>query len=48
MYNLRLLKSIASYDQTNQVKLAWVYELPFGRGKHFLGNGGVAAKIVGG
>jgi len=48
MYNLRLLKSIASYDQTHQVKLSWVYELPVGKGKHFLGNGGVAGAIVGG
>jgi len=48
MYNLRLLKSIASFDQTHQVKLAWVYELPFGRGRAFLRNGGVVAAIVGG
>jgi len=48
MYNLRLLKSIAAFDQTNQVKIAWVYELPVGRGKRFLGSGGVAAAIVGG
>lgn len=47
MYNLRLLKSIASFDQTNQVKIAWVYELPFGRGKSFLASG-VAGKIIGG
>ena len=48
MYNLRLLKSIASFDQTHQVKLAWVYELPFGRGRAFLRNGGVLAAVVGG
>jgi hypothetical protein len=48
MYDLRLLKSIATFDQTNQVKLSWVYELPLGRGKRFLGNGGVLAAIVGG
>jgi hypothetical protein len=48
MYNLKLLKSIASYDQTHQAKLAWVYELPFGRNKQFLVNGGVVAAIVGG
>ena len=47
MYNLRLLKSIAAFDQTNQVKIAWVYELPFGRGKPFL-SGGVGAKVLGG
>jgi hypothetical protein len=48
MYNLKLLKSIAAFDQTHQVKLSWVYELPFGKGKHFLSGGGVAARIVGG
>ncbi|MGO9261852.1 MAG: TonB-dependent receptor domain-containing protein [Bryobacteraceae bacterium] len=48
MYNLRALKSIASYDQTHQAKFVWVYELPLGKGKHFLGKGGVAAAIVGG
>ena len=48
MYNLRLLKSIAAYDQTHQLKLTYVYVLPVGRGQHFLGNGGVFAAIVGG
>ncbi|MEP6717426.1 MAG: carboxypeptidase regulatory-like domain-containing protein, partial [Terriglobia bacterium] len=48
MYNLRLLKSIAAFDQTHQVKLAWVYELPFGRRKQFLSQGGLVAAIVGG
>jgi Carboxypeptidase regulatory-like domain len=48
MYNLRLLKSIAAFDQTSALKIAYVYELPVGRGKHFLGSGGVAAAIVGG
>ena len=32
-YNLRLEKSIAGFDQTHQVKLSYVYELPFGKGK---------------
>jgi hypothetical protein len=31
-YNLRLEKSIAAFDQTHQVKLTYVYELPFGKG----------------
>ncbi len=35
-YNRRLEKSIASYDQTHVVKLNYVYELPFGKGKRFL------------
>uniref|UniRef100_Q01RN1 TonB-dependent transporter Oar-like beta-barrel domain-containing protein n=1 Tax=Solibacter usitatus (strain Ellin6076) TaxID=234267 RepID=Q01RN1_SOLUE len=48
MYNLRALKSIASYDQTKALKIVWVYELPFGKGKYLLGNGGVVSAIVGG
>lgn len=47
MYNLRLLKSIASFDQTHQVKIAWVYELPFGKGKALLSSG-LAGKVIGG
>ncbi len=47
MYNLQLLKSIASYDQTHQVKISWVYDLPIGKGKPFLSNGALGA-IVGG
>jgi len=47
-YNRRLEKSIASYDQTHAVKLNYVYELPFGKGKKFLNHGGVASAIAGG
>jgi len=48
MYNLRLLKSIASFDQTHNAKVSWLYRLPVGKGEHFLGNGGVAGAILGG
>jgi hypothetical protein len=47
VYNLRLEKSIAGYDQTHNVKLTYVYELPFGKGKHYLNRGSVAS-VVGG
>ncbi len=47
MYNLRLLKSVASFDQTHVVKLTYVYELPFGQGKRYLSTGAVGA-IIGG
>ena len=47
-YNLKLEKSIASYDQTHRVKLTYVYELPFGRGKKFLNAGGVTSALFGG
>ena len=47
MYNLRLLKSIAVFDQTHAVKLTYVYQLPVGPGKRYLSKG-VAGAIVGG
>jgi hypothetical protein len=48
MYNLRLLKSIASFDQTHNVKFTYAYDLPVGKGKALLSNGGVASAILGG
>jgi hypothetical protein len=46
--NLRLEKSIAAFDQTHNVKLSYVYDLPFGVGKKFLNQKGVVSAIVGG
>ena len=46
-FNRRLEKSIAPYDQTHQVKLSYVYELPAGRGKKFLSSG-LASQVLGG
>ena len=46
-YNLRLEKSIAGFDQTHQVKLTYVYELPFGKGKPYLSSKGVASARAG-
>ncbi len=47
-YNRRLDKTIAGYDQTNVVKISYVYELPFGRGKAFLSGNRVVSAILGG
>src|SRR5262249_56164511 len=47
-YNLRLEKSIAGFDQTHNVKLTYVYELPFGKGKPYLSSKGVASAVLGG
>jgi hypothetical protein len=47
-YNLRLEKSIAGFDQTHQVKLTYVYDLPFGKGKRYLASRGVASALLGG
>ena len=45
--NRSLEKSIASFDQTHVVKINYVYELPFGHGKHFLSKPSVARAILG-
>jgi hypothetical protein len=47
-YNRRLEKSIASYDQTHVVKLNYIYELPFGKGRRFLTQKGVGSAVLGG
>lgn len=48
-YNLRAERSVSESDQPQNFILNAVYELPFGRGKHFLGNmPGFADKFVGG
>jgi hypothetical protein len=47
-YNRVLEKSIASYDQTHVVKMNYVYELPFGKGKKFLSGKSAASAILGG
>lgn len=38
-----LEKSISGDDLTHNFKLAWVYELPLGKGKRFANNGAAAA-----
>ena len=48
VYNRRLEKSIASYDQTHRVKLTYVYDLPFGKGKKYINAGGVPSALLGG
>ncbi|MCI0388772.1 MAG: carboxypeptidase regulatory-like domain-containing protein [Acidobacteria bacterium] len=45
--NLRLEKSISGLDQTHNLKVNYIYELPFGKGKRWL-NGGVGGAILGG
>ena len=46
-YNRRLDKSIGTYDQTHNFKISYVWELPFGRGKHWLSSG-LASRVIGG
>ena len=47
-YNRVLEKSIGLFDQTHNLKLSTLYELPVGKGKRFLSNGGLASRLLGG
>jgi hypothetical protein len=47
--NLRLEKSLASFDAANRLVVSYVYDLPMGKGKHFLGSiHGPADKLLSG
>jgi hypothetical protein len=48
VYNRGLEKSVAGFDHTQVLKLTWTYELPFGKGRHFMNRGGVSNQILGG
>ena len=48
VYNRKLEKSVASFDRPQVLKLTWIYELPFGRGRQFLNRGGIANQVLGG
>jgi hypothetical protein len=41
-------RATAGFDRTQVFQLGWVYELPFGKGKAYLNDDGVASKIIGG
>ncbi|MDX1980478.1 MAG: TonB-dependent receptor, partial [Bryobacteraceae bacterium] len=46
-YNRRLEKSIGMFDQTHNLKMSYVWELPVGKGKKLLSGGGPLAAILG-
>ncbi|MFB3921932.1 MAG: carboxypeptidase regulatory-like domain-containing protein [Terriglobia bacterium] len=46
--NRKIEKAVADFDVPHSIKLTWVYELPFGRGKAFANRGGVVDKLIGG
>lgn len=46
-YNRRLEKSIGEFDLTHNLKMTYLYELPFGKGRRFV-NSGVASWVIGG
>jgi len=47
-YNRKSEKAIASFDFPHVVKLTWIYELPFGRGRKWLNSGGGLDRLVSG
>jgi hypothetical protein len=47
-YNLHQERAVDSSNIPNQISLAWVYGLPFGKGKQFLNQGGVLDAFIGG
>ncbi len=47
IYNRRLARGPANFDHAQDFKFTQVYDLPFGKGKKFLNQGGVVNAIVG-
>lgn len=47
-FNRSLEKSIGRDDQTHILKLNTLYELPFGKGKRWLAEGGISNAVLGG
>ena len=47
-YNRRAERAIASFDHPHVLKLTWIYELPFGRGRRWLASGGPLDRLVSG
>src|SRR6185369_9007690 len=45
---LDLNRSVTGFDRTHNFALTSVWELPFGKGKHWLSAGGVGAAVLGG
>jgi len=48
VYNRALERSVASFDHTHNLRLTWIAELPFGKGRHFLNRGGFVNQVLGG
>ena len=48
VYNRGLEKSVAAFDHTQNLRLTWIYELPFGKGHPLLNRGGFVNAVLGG
>ena len=47
-YNRKTAKSVAPFNYPQMLKITWVYELPFGKGRHWLNRSGIEDKFLGG
>ena len=45
-FNPNSQRSVSDFDLTHQINANWLWELPFGKGKHFAANAGSAANAV--
>jgi hypothetical protein len=43
-----LNRAVSSFDRTHNLQVRSLWELPIGKGKHWLSNGGVASALLGG
>jgi hypothetical protein len=48
VYNRKLEKSVAAFDHPQVLKITWIYELPFGKGRQYLNRGGIVNQVFGG
>jgi hypothetical protein len=49
IYNRRLNYAPSDFDRTHVIQSYWVYEIPFGQGKHYFGNSsGLVQRLVAG
>lgn len=47
-YDLDLERGLSAFDFRRRLTTTWLWELPFGRDKHWMNEGGVAAAVLGG
>src|SRR6266481_792965 len=45
---LGLNRAVTGFDRTHNFALTTVWELPFGKGKHWMSNGGIGSAVLGG
>ena len=47
-YNRRSERALASFSSPHDLKITTIWEIPVGKGRHFLNKGGVTDKVLGG